>query len=476
MTQLPRGQILLETVKSPITRAAVQRYIEECKPGSAQLDVVPRISIVVVAYKEQQSLLALLTVLGKTAAKSNAEIILVDNGLSTTVVAASLPLVHNYIKCASNVGCSGGRNIGAAFCHAPLVAFIDADASVDDEYVSACLHAMEQPSLLAVRGRVLPIAPDGALPSHYDLGSDAGTAPIAAEGASVWRAEMFRNAGGFEASLYGREGPVLCYRLHLLFGYQASAFGYAPEIVLRHNYFESTAHLQAKLQRNAQIIDQVDRAYPLMRLFIATFPQLTKRKPANMLVRTKSHLAAAQVRWHQLVNGDDTLPTEPVCVIVGGSVNASARAEQCLAVQTVRVVAVVSDTCAVATNVHFDWQLHVQNDDWLHPTLIERIGNVFRQHTALQMVAVPRVDTRWRIGRPKLTDLVEPDTFAFAVRNMPKSESAKTLLDPIRDVQDRRHPFVIMPASPILVAQYRPAESLVANAVLALRKQRRQGI
>lgn len=387
---LPRGQILLETVKPRITRESVASDVGEVRSGGlATTTVAPAISMLVVAYRETDSLLRLLRTLAAAANTGvSCEIILVDNGLQPDIVAAALPLIHQYVKCQRNVGCSQGRNVGAAFCQAPLVAFVDADAEVDADYVEACIRALDDATLLAVRGRVVPRAPGGQLPTHYDLGPVAGRAPIAAEGASVWRTAPFCDAGGFEASLYGREGPVLCYRMHLLFGASASAFGYAPSIVLRHDYFESPQHLQSKLERNARIIDQVDRAYPMLRGFLAEFPAFGAKKRAALPVQVRSQAAHAKIRWLHRAATDAPLPVEPVAVHIT-SESSTDRARKCLAQQTV-ACAHVGEPGSSRLPANCTWQITVRGDDWLHPTLIERIGNVFRQYADVATIEIPR--------------------------------------------------------------------------------------
>lgn len=387
---LPRGQILLETVKVPITRAQVAADVEAWRPGGhPSAAAAPAISMLVVAYRETESLLRLLRTLASARGQTQApfELLLVDNGLAPEIVAQAMPLVDQYIQTRRNVGCSQGRNVGAAYCQAPLVAFVDADAEVDPGYVAECLRALDDAALCAVRGRVVPRAPGGQLPAHYDLGPVPGRAPISTEGASVWRTEPFCRAGGFEASLYGREGPVLCYRMHLLFGTPASAFAYAPAIILRHDYFESPQHLQAKLERNARLMDRVDRAYPMLRTFLAEFPAFGAKKRAALPVQLRSQAAHAKVRWDHRADLEAALPTEPVAVQIEGG-GGSDRARRCLAEQTVACAHVgaaggpVPAACA--------WQLAVRAEDWLHPTLIERVGNVFAQYPAISTVTIPR--------------------------------------------------------------------------------------
>ena len=459
MNMLPRGQILLETVKAPITRAAVANDVAQVTTGGlagAAAVPVPMISMLVVAYRETDSLLQLLGTLARTVTTPAAvgaapcEIILVDNGLRGDIVAAALPLVHHYIKCKTNVGCSQGRNVGAAFCSAPLVAFVDADAHIDQEYVAACVRALDDTALMAVRGRVVPRTPGGQLPTHYDLGPVAGPAPIAAEGASVWRTAAFCQAGGFEASLYGREGPVLCYRMHLLMGTPAHAFGYAPTIVLHHDYFASPQHMQAKLERNARIIDQVDRAYPMLRLFLAQFPTFGNKKPAALRVQLRSQAAHAKIRWNNSATDGADLPVEPVCVVIEPSRRGRDRAMQCLAQQTKRCAQIVQAPSASATEPACTWQLLVRSDDWLHPTLIERVGNVLRQDPDISVVAVPRSKGQGYVRASRIHAPAQ-----VAVSNQPQAAVTELVLAP--------PPVLVAPAVPIEAAVFHVADVVLTK-------------
>lgn len=485
---LPRGQILLETVKVPITRASVADDVElMIVGGQAKLVAgpteatagAPVISMLVVAYRETDSLLQLLGTLADTvnrtatraasvsaAATPRFEILLVDNGLRADIVASALPLVHHYIKCKTNVGCSQGRNVGAAFCTAPLVAFVDADAHIDRAYVAACVRALDNPALVAVRGRVVPHGSGGQLPTHYDLGPVAGPAPIAAEGASVWRTTAFCQAGGFEASLYGREGPVLCYRMHLLTGTAAAAFGYAPSIVLRHDYFSSPQHLQAKLERNARIIDQVDRAYPMLRLFLAQFPTFGNKKSAALRVQLRSQIARAKIRWHNRAIDGAQLPMEPVRVVVEPSPRASDRAMVCLAQQTKRCAQIVQTGSSasvpttasapaqppVATDTACTWQLSVRADDWLHPTLVERMGNVLRQYPDAANVVARRSNGQ---GDVRASRISAAGRAALGTAAPPAAGAAELVLAP--------PPVLVTPTVPVEAALFQIADTMLTK-------------
>ncbi|MBP9205334.1 MAG: glycosyltransferase [Kofleriaceae bacterium] len=380
---LPRGQIVLATVKPEITRAGVAGQVDFVEVRSS-LGSASSLTAVVVAYQETESLLELLRTLRATRGASD-EVVLVDNGLSPEVVAAARPLVDTYVRCRGNLGCSQGRNVGAAYARGPLLAFIDADAGVGDGYLEACHRAMSDPTRLAVRGRVLPRRARGVLPSHYDLGDAPGLAPISTEGASVWRAEPFRRAGGFEASLYGREGPVLCYRMHLLQQASVGAFAYEPAIVLLHDYGTSGAHLWRKLVRNARIVDQVDRAYPLMRDFLRRFPPLGGPRAAAPLIRLRSQAA----RW-QVKLAPDPAHASPLALAAGSVVvgpHADAGAARCLEEQTLRCQhRYRAGDPPRADGAEPPWYLFVTDELWLDPTLVERISNTLLQHPEARAV------------------------------------------------------------------------------------------
>lgn len=391
VSPLPRGQIPLATTKPSISLDGVRDQVAEIASrsiagvgggGEVQL------SMVVVAYREADSLIRVLRTLADSCGTDD-ELILVDNGLDPQVAAQARSLVFTYVRCRSNLGCSQGRNVGAAVARGKLLAFVDADAEIGAEYVQACRTAMASSSRVAVRGRVLPLREGAQMPTHYDLGTEAAPTPISAEGASVWQAELFRKAGGFEAALYGREGPVLCYRMHLLFGVPTDAFWYDPAILLRHDYGTSASHLWQKLKRNARLIDQVDRGYPMMRSYLSGFRTLRGARTASLAVKARAQAARWQVQlatelaaltdpaggpeisgWSYVVcDGGDTRPTETT-----------------LRRQTVRVARWAGDGGGNAGDD--TWLLFVANGICPHPTLIERMIRATCQHPTATAVSI----------------------------------------------------------------------------------------
>lgn len=221
----------------------------------------PKVTVQITAYNERDDLIKCLdSIYGQTF--TDYEVILVDNGLDADIVKQAKQRGLLYIPAGENLGCCGGRNLGAAHASGELIAFIDADGYVENNFLANAVAALDDQSLVAVRGKVLPFENTDDLPGHYNLGDKPGTRLIDTEGCSIWRTDDYRRVGGFEDSLAGGEGLVLCYRMWKLYGYDQRAFGYNPSFVLYHDFHSTADHLRKKLYKQAVTRDAIQKKYP----------------------------------------------------------------------------------------------------------------------------------------------------------------------------------------------------------------------
>jgi len=235
------------------------------------------LTVTIVAYNERESLLELVAKL-EGAADPRVGVLVVDNGLDQDIKQALLATSVHYLEATRNLGCTGGRNLAAAFVQSDLISFLDADAAIDDTYIQACFDSMADPKSLCARGKVIPLTAGSRVPPSYDLGDESFPWYPSAEGISVWRTEPFKTAGGFEADLYGGEGMVLCYRMRHLHGHSEDQFIYYPGLVLRHDYNNDIKHLKAKELRNFTNRWSIDRRYPLLTDMIHKYRHLNQGK------------------------------------------------------------------------------------------------------------------------------------------------------------------------------------------------------
>lgn len=277
--------------KPPLLRDDVESQVASVHERTPS---TPRaLSLVVVAYCEGDEFVALLAELGRqvAAVEESVEIVVVDNGLAESVRHQADAHAATYVHARHNVGCSQGRNLGAVWAQGDALAFVDADARVRPGFVAAALAAMRASAVVAARGRVVAKGP--WVPPHYDLGDRPGASLITTEGVSVWRREPFVTAGGFEACLYGMEGPVLCYRMNTLHGVPVEAFRYEPGMVIEHDYAPKWLALFRKLARNEETRAAVQQAYPEFAAFIRSARAIAPPRAPNYLLAA----AARTARW-----------------------------------------------------------------------------------------------------------------------------------------------------------------------------------
>lgn len=293
--------------KPPLRRGDVESQVASVQVVTNVRGAVPSLSLVVVAYCEGEDLLALLAELRQQVALVDVpvDLVLVDNGLAEDVRQKASACVDTYVVARHNVGCSQGRNLGALWATGDALVFVDADARARPGFVGAALAAMRTSGVVAARGRVVAKGP--WVPPHYDLGETAGASLITTEGVSVWRRDPFIAAGGFEASLYGMEGPVLCYRMNALHGVAVDAFRYEPGMVIEHDYAPRWPALFRKLARNEEIRSAVEHAYPEFAAFVRSARAVAPPRSPNYLLAAAARTARWVARWRQRAS----LPSSP---------------------------------------------------------------------------------------------------------------------------------------------------------------------
>ena len=166
------------------------------------------------------------------------EVIVVDDGSEP----ALNPQGWRTIRVPTNSGPAAARNVGLAEVTTPLVAFVDTDVELDDDWLTALLPHFNDPLVALVAPRVRStevatiIGEYESAHSPLDLGSQA--ARIAAgsrvsyvpAAALVVRTETLRAIGGFDEALRVGEDVDMAWRL-IDKGYRCR---YEPESTVRH--------------------------------------------------------------------------------------------------------------------------------------------------------------------------------------------------------------------------------------------------
>jgi len=148
--------------------------------------------------------------------------IVVDDGTPTPITA---PDETPVVRLETNQGPGAARNAGLALVDTPLVAFLDADVTVDDGWLDAVLPHFADPRVALVAPRVCGAAQSGALagyeqrhspldlgdePARVSAGSRVSYVPAAA---LVCRTDALRGVGGFDPAMRVGEDVDLVWRL-----------------------------------------------------------------------------------------------------------------------------------------------------------------------------------------------------------------------------------------------------------------------
>lgn len=163
-------------------------------------------------------------------------VVVVDDGSPQAVA-------HADVRLARNAGPAAARNAGLEMVTTPLVAFVDADVSVDDGWLDALLPHFADPQVALVAPRVASADGAPALAryerSHSPL--DLGTEPARVRAGSrvsyvpsaavVIRVAALRQVGGFDVSLRVGEDVDLAWRLDAA-GWRCR---YEPSAVVHHD-------------------------------------------------------------------------------------------------------------------------------------------------------------------------------------------------------------------------------------------------
>jgi len=109
----------------------------------------PELSVIITSYNARETVARCIESMRRQRTTRHFEIILVDSSSDDTakVVRDHYPEVH-LITSPFRLYCGDARNIGLATARADLIAFLDADCYVDDDWLEAILQAHRTESLL----------------------------------------------------------------------------------------------------------------------------------------------------------------------------------------------------------------------------------------------------------------------------------------------------------------------------------------
>ncbi len=233
----------------------------------------PPVSVVVVAWNTADLVIECLDRIRSQAGfrSRDIEIVLVDNGGLDRVRQEIAERVDIEIRMIGNVRLCRARNLGVAHAHADIVTFIDDDGLVEPTYFERALAYFEDPDVVAVRSKIIEKHHPyfTTLGDHYDRGPVPVEDCLVTEGSTTLQREPYIAVGGFAESLAGHEGIDLSFRL--LRHHEHGRILYAPDVVMRHDYYDSWRKYLRKSLSYAEIDSSVAARDPELAAFMQSY-------------------------------------------------------------------------------------------------------------------------------------------------------------------------------------------------------------
>lgn len=236
------------------------RYAPEVKEVLVhRLVPSPKLTVIVVSYRARDYLIECLqhvrgqTVLGDVPF----EVLLADSGGIEHLRPRTASLCDVDLRLSDGIPLNAARNAAMAWARGEYVAIVDDDGLVAPTFVEVICRLFEDPRIAAARGRIIPKEHPYfcTLAGHYDRGDAMVDDALLTEGHMAIRRRIYLTSGGFPDAMYGHEGIYLLYRITRM--YPSLRVVYAPDLVMRHDYFDSFRKLVWKARKYSTLRETV---------------------------------------------------------------------------------------------------------------------------------------------------------------------------------------------------------------------------
>jgi len=223
----------------------------------------PHLSVIVISWRLHPDTLANFISLHKQRESQHFELIFVDNGGRPGEFDALYPYIDTYIRLNVNTGAYLARNVGAIFCKAPILFFLEDDGIADEQLIESHIMIHQRFDVVAVRGIYL-YKTDNPLnnkQSHYYLGDRFFPKFSNLEGNTSYSASVFYEVGGWDDQIqFGGGGQELALRIYQLYPYHHKQI-YSPISIIYHDYASNEEHLVTKLKRQQESLSRLKSKY-----------------------------------------------------------------------------------------------------------------------------------------------------------------------------------------------------------------------
>lgn len=230
----------------------------------------PTWTVLVIAYRSKEFLFDCIAKARACAlpAGSSVEVLVADCGGIDGLRPKLKQLADRVLTLTPDIGLNAARNAAMAWAHGQYVALLDDDGEIEPGWLTSAQRHFEDPAVLALRGKIVfkNHRYFTTLASHYDRGPSVIDDTLAVEGNMAIRRDAYYAAGGFGERFYGGEGAQLTYSLLQHFG--DCRVIYAPDVVMRHDFYQSWRHFIKKSMVYSDILSKIETQEPDSRAFL----------------------------------------------------------------------------------------------------------------------------------------------------------------------------------------------------------------
>ncbi len=280
-------------------------------------DLAPRWTCIIIAYRSKEFLLEALDI-GRACTSPDGgpvEWLVVDCGGLEPLLPEIRKRADSILTLTPDIGLNPARNAALAYARGAFVAILDDDGLIAPDWLVRAERHFDDPSVVALRGRIRFKAHRyfTTLASHYDRGEGVVDDTLAVEGNMASRRGAYYASNGFGTRFYGGEGAWMTWRL--LKALAGCRVIYAPDVIMRHDFYQNWQHFLRKARSYSNILDQLavqESAAQEFQQFLhadwnKSYPKRQMR-PDERVAWAALHAAKWCVQWQAkaAVSGDRT--------------------------------------------------------------------------------------------------------------------------------------------------------------------------
>ncbi len=261
----PRETIAVSELDEPTTLAqTVTQWQARWQPEVKGLEInrlieAPTWTVLIIAYRSKAFLLDCIARVRDCRLPSGTtlEVLVADCGGLEALRPRLRDVADRVITLTPDIGLNPARNAAIAWAAGKYVALLDDDGEIEPDWIANAQRHLEDPAVVALRGKIVfkQHRYFTTLASHYDRGANVVDDTLAVEGNMAIRRSAYFAAGGFGERFYGGEGAQLTYAL--LQRFAGLRVIYAPDVVMRHDYFQSWQHFIKKSMMYGDIMNKL---------------------------------------------------------------------------------------------------------------------------------------------------------------------------------------------------------------------------